>query len=201
MDDERPEALAAPRPLDAYGWKKHFVDDRIPGRCRGPLAGAPQWAGLKFFNVYGPSEDYKGERRSLVDKLMPVVKAGEPVGLFRPYHSDYPDGGQMRDFVYVDDVAGVIRWLAGAGTVSGLFNIGAGRARTLERSGECAVRQSLHAAEDQVSRCRRISGRTISISPRRRCKAACRRLERAKHVSRGRRSTPCRQAVGSHTGH
>lgn len=129
-DDGRPEALAALRPMNAYGWSKHLVDRRIAADVAAGRQVPPQWVGLKFFNVYGPGEDHKGEMRSVVNKIIPVAQAGGSVKLFRSYRSDYPDGGQKRDFVYIDDIVRVIGWLAGVGTVSGLFNLGAGAART-----------------------------------------------------------------------
>ena len=71
----------------------------------------PQWAGLKFFNVYGPNEDHKGVMQSLVSKIFPAAKAGEPVTLFKSHNPGYPDGGQLRDFVYVKDCVAVVLWL------------------------------------------------------------------------------------------
>ena len=90
----------------------------------------PQWVGLKFFNVYGPNEYHKGEMRSLVTKAFPVAACGGAVSLFRSHHPDYPDGGQMRDFVYVKDCVAVMLWLRETSDVSGLFNLGTGRARS-----------------------------------------------------------------------
>ena len=129
-DDPAPEALARLRPLNAYGWSKHMVDRRVT-RLR--LQGAtlpPQCVGLKFFNVYGPNEYHKDDMRSVVCKLHPQLAAGEPARLFRSYRPDYPDGGQMRDFVWVGDCVDVMLWLYDHAAVSGLFNVGSGRART-----------------------------------------------------------------------
>ena len=76
-------------------------------------AAAPaQWAGLKFFNVYGPNEDHKGGMKSVVAQIWPRIAAGEGVKLFKSHHPDYDDGGQLRDFVYVRDVVDVVGWLA-----------------------------------------------------------------------------------------
>jgi ADP-L-glycero-D-manno-heptose 6-epimerase len=97
--------------------------------------------GLKFFNVYGPNEHHKGDMRSVVTKAWPLVAAGKAVPLFRSYRADYVDGGQKRDFVCVDDCVDVMLWLADHPDVSGLFNLGTGRAQTwLELVG------ALHAA-------------------------------------------------------
>lgn len=129
-DDSRSEALAKLRPLNAYGWSKHAVDRRaVRLAARGGPA-PPQWAGLKFFNAYGPNEYHKGDMASVVSRLYPSVLAGEPARLFRSHHPDYPDGGQLRDFVWVGDCVDVMLWLLDTPAVSGLFNVGSGRART-----------------------------------------------------------------------
>ncbi|MCB9946582.1 MAG: ADP-glyceromanno-heptose 6-epimerase [Rhodospirillaceae bacterium] len=128
-DDPSAEALARLRPLNLYGWSKHVVDRRVLKLAQ---AGhhPPQWAALKFFNVYGPNEYHKGDMRSVVARLYPQLAAGEPARLFKSYRPDYPDGGQMRDFVHVDDCVDVMLWLFDHPEVSGLFNLGTGAART-----------------------------------------------------------------------
>lgn len=129
-DDATPEGLARLRPLNAYGWSKHLFDRRvIRGIDRGEPA-PPQWVGLKFFNVYGPNEYHKGTMRSVVAQKYPLAAAAEPVTLFRSHHPDYPDGGQLRDFVFVDDCVDVVLWLLGHPHVSGLYNLGTGQARS-----------------------------------------------------------------------
>jgi ADP-L-glycero-D-manno-heptose 6-epimerase len=129
-DDQRPTALAALRPLNAYGWSKHVVDRRIIADVVSDRLTPPQWAGLKFFNVYGPNEDHKGDMQSVVSKVYPVIKAGGTVQLFRSHHPRYADGGQLRDFVYVKDCVAVVSWLLQNPTASGLFNVGTGAARS-----------------------------------------------------------------------
>jgi ADP-L-glycero-D-manno-heptose 6-epimerase len=130
VDDESPAALARLRPLNPYGWSKHLVDRHIiDDVSRGRLA-PPQWAGLKFFNVYGANEAHKGSMQSMVAKIVPFVRAGEPVTLFRSHHPDYGDGEQLRDFVYVKDCATVVRWLLENPGTCGLFNVGSGAARS-----------------------------------------------------------------------
>ena len=125
-----PEALARLQPLNAYGWTKHIVDRRIVDDVARGRPIPPQWAGLKFFNVYGPHETHKGPMQSVIGKIRPVVAAGEAVTLFRSHHPGYADGGQLRDFVYVEDCVAVIRWLLQNPEKSGLFNVGTGRARS-----------------------------------------------------------------------
>jgi ADP-L-glycero-D-manno-heptose 6-epimerase len=129
-DDENPAALALLAPLNAYGWSKHVVDRRVAADACGGRPTPPQWAGLKFFNVYGPNEAHKGAMQSIVSKMVPVVAAGAPVNLFKSYDPAYPDGGQLRDFVYVEDCAAVVRWLLANPVVNGLFNVGTGVARS-----------------------------------------------------------------------
>ncbi len=129
-DDASPEGLAKLRPLNAYGWSKHVVDRRVARMVAENGPRPRQWAGLKFFNVYGPNEYHKGTMKSVVAQIHPRAAAGEPCRLFRSHHPDYPDGGQLRDFVWVGDCVDVMLWLyANAGTC-GLFNMGTGQARS-----------------------------------------------------------------------
>jgi ADP-L-glycero-D-manno-heptose 6-epimerase len=126
------EALALLRPLNLYGWSKHLFDRRIARIVESKLKTPPQWAGLKFFNVYGPNEFHKGSMKSVVAHLYPKISSGQPARLFKSYHPDFPDGGQKRDFVCVKDCVNVILWLLENPSISGLFNVGSGIARTFE---------------------------------------------------------------------
>ena len=128
-DRDDPESLNALRPLNAYGYSKYLFDQyavRQADRGQAPR----QWAGLTFFNVYGPNEAHKGGMKSVVAQIWPKVQAGETVSLFRSHNPNYPDGGQLRDFVYVDDVVSIIEWLLQTPDVSGVFNAGSGQARS-----------------------------------------------------------------------
>lgn len=128
-DDVSVAALDRLAPLNLYGWSKHAFDKWATERAaRGECP--PQWAGLKFFNVYGPNEYHKGDMRSLVAKNTAVVAAGAPVTLFKSHRPDYADGAQLRDFVYVKDCCKVMMWLLRSPAVSGLFNLGTGEARS-----------------------------------------------------------------------
>jgi ADP-L-glycero-D-manno-heptose 6-epimerase len=129
-DDATPEGLARLRPLNPYGWSKHLFDRRVARLVQANAARPPQWAGLKFFNVYGPNEYHKGEMRSWLAKTCAQAMAGEPVRLFRSDRPDYADGGQRRDFVQVDDCVAVVLWLLDNPDAGGLFNVGSGRARS-----------------------------------------------------------------------
>jgi ADP-L-glycero-D-manno-heptose 6-epimerase len=86
--------------------------------------------GLKFFNVFGPNEYHKGEMMSLVAKRFDEAKSGKPVRLFKSHRDGVADGGQSRDFIYVDDAVAVMRWLIETPSVSGIFNVGTGKARS-----------------------------------------------------------------------
>jgi ADP-L-glycero-D-manno-heptose 6-epimerase len=130
QDDDSETGLASLQPLNAYAWSKHAFDrwavrQSAEGRDRPPL-----WYGLKLFNVYGPNEYHKGDMQSVVAKAYAQVSRGEPVTLFRSYNTAYSDGGQKRDFVYVDDCVDVLTWLPGNAPASGLYNVGSGRAQT-----------------------------------------------------------------------
>jgi ADP-L-glycero-D-manno-heptose 6-epimerase len=128
-DDDDPAHLATLRPLNAYGWTKHLFDRWTAHRVHGRLPAPPRWAGLKFFNVYGPNEFHKGPQRSVASQIFDQIAAGQSARLFRSEHPDYPDGGQMRDFVWVDDCVAAMLWFADGSCASGLYNVGSGRAR------------------------------------------------------------------------
>ncbi|WP_397394476.1 ADP-glyceromanno-heptose 6-epimerase [Phenylobacterium sp.] len=125
------ESLAALRPLNAYGWSKALFDVFAVRQAEREYA-PPQWAGLKFFNVYGPNEGHKGAMKSVAAQVWPSVRDGQSVQLFRSYRDGIPDGGQKRDFVYVRDVAEVVAWLLATPQVNGVFNLGSGQARSFE---------------------------------------------------------------------
>ena len=127
-DDE--QALARLRPLNPYGWSKHLFDRWVQRTLRTGAPRPPQWAGLKFFNVYGPNEDHKRDMQSVVGQFAPQANAGGPVRLFRSYRADVADGGQCRDFVYVSDCVAVVEWLLRNERTNGLYNVGTGQARS-----------------------------------------------------------------------
>lgn len=129
-DDDTQEHLNALRPLNCYGWSKAVFDRRVARLRDEKRPTPPQYAGLKFFNVYGPNEYHKGSMKSVIAHIFPIAKANEEVKLFKSYHPDYKDGWQLRDFVWVGDIVNVVLWLMENPQVSGLFNIGAGEARS-----------------------------------------------------------------------
>jgi len=129
-DDSTPAALRRLRPMNLYGWSKHLFDLAIEDRATKGQPLPPQWVGLKFFNVYGPNEYHKGSMMSVLCKVFDDAKAGKPVRLFKSHRDGIADGGQQRDFIYVDDVLSIMRWLLNAPSTSGLFNVGTGTARS-----------------------------------------------------------------------
>ena len=131
-DNAGEDALAVLRPMNPYGWSKHLFDRRVARH----VAAAPriprQWAGLKFFNVYGPNEYHKGGQRSVAHQIFESAAAGRPVRLFKSHNPSYGDGGQMRDFVWVGDCVAVVQWLLAHPNISGLYNMGTGKARSFD---------------------------------------------------------------------
>ncbi|MCA1300837.1 ADP-glyceromanno-heptose 6-epimerase [Stappia indica] len=129
-DDNDIEQMKQLQPLNLYGWSKKFFDLwALSEQARG-RATPPKWAGLKFFNVYGPNELHKGDMMSIVSKNREKCAAGEEVPLFRSHRPDYEDGGQLRDFVFVDDCVDIVSWLLSNRFENGVFNVGSGQARS-----------------------------------------------------------------------
>ena len=121
-DDTKLDML---RPLNIYGYSKHLFD--LHARRAGFL---DDIVGLKYFNVFGPNEDHKGDMRSLVHKSFAQVKNEGVIRLFKSYRKDFRDGEQKRDFLYVKDAVAMTLHLAATKKAGGLFNIGFGAART-----------------------------------------------------------------------
>ena len=113
------------KPINMYGYSKQVFDLR---------ALKHSWenniAGIKFFNVFGPNEYHKGDMTSVIFKAFQQIKESGKVRLFKSYLSEYPDGGQLRDFVYVKDCIDVMWWLFKNQDANGIFNLGTGKART-----------------------------------------------------------------------
>ena len=136
------DALRTLKPRNLYGWTKHAFDLRVAGILRAGAPRPPQWAGLKFFNVYGPNEYHKGSMVSVVKVKHDDVLAGHAPKLFRSTQPGVADGQQMRDFIWVGDVVDVMLWLLANPGVSGLFNVGSGSARSYQHLAEAVCRAS-----------------------------------------------------------
>lgn len=130
VDDWSLPALKALRPMNLYGWSKHLFDlaliDRVVKKQKLP----PRWVGMKFFNVYGPNEYHKGHMASVLAKVFAPARAGGPVKLFKSHRDGIADGDQRRDFIYIDDVVAVLRWLMDTPSANGIYNVGTGQAES-----------------------------------------------------------------------
>jgi ADP-L-glycero-D-manno-heptose 6-epimerase len=120
-------------PLNPYGVSKNEFDKWAIAQTSQP----PVWTGLKFFNVYGPNEGHKGRMASVIFHAFNQIKATGLVKLFKSHRSDFKDGEQLRDFVYVKDVVKVIGWMLHemfaqhwSKEKNGLYNLGTGQARS-----------------------------------------------------------------------
>ncbi|HVV27663.1 MAG TPA: ADP-glyceromanno-heptose 6-epimerase [Rhizomicrobium sp.] len=129
-DKESEDHLAALKPLNAYGWSKNAFDRLVARRRSLGLSMPPQFAGLKFFNVYGPNEYHKGDQQSVVAHIYRRFAEGGTYTLFRSHRPGCKDGEQLRDFVHVKDCVDVMMWLLDNPHVAGLFNLGSGKARS-----------------------------------------------------------------------
>ena len=116
------------QPLNPYGVSKNEFDIWALRQTTAP----PFWAGLKFFNVFGPDEYHKGRMASVIFHAYNQITATGSVKLFRSHNPDYKDGEQIRDFIYVKDVVAVCVWLMQHQPASGLYNTGTGKARTFK---------------------------------------------------------------------
>ncbi len=114
------------RPLNLYGWSKHDFDVWALKQFRTP----PFWAGMKFFNVYGPNEYHKERMASVVLHAYHTIQKTGKMELFRSHHKDYKDGEQSRDFIFVEDIADVMMFFMENQKNHGIYNVGTGKARS-----------------------------------------------------------------------
>lgn len=124
--DDNHEIVDKLKPLNPYGDSKNDFDVWALKQATQP----PFWAGLKFFNVYGPNEFHKGRMASVIFHTFNQIQQNGGMKLFRSHNPEYTDGGQLRDFVYVKDVVNVCLFLKNSRPESGLYNLGTGTART-----------------------------------------------------------------------
>ena len=163
MEDNE-AALDTLRPLNMYGYSKHLFD--LHAKRAGFLN---KICGLKFFNVFGPNEDHKGDMRSLVHKSFAQVQGKGVIQLFESHRKDYKDGEQKRDFLYVKDCVAMTLHLAATPRANGLFNIGSGQARTWLDLANAVFTALKKSRPSSSSRCRRPSATNTSISRRQTC--------------------------------
>jgi len=121
-DQERIDEL---QPLNLYAHSKQDFDLFALNNLT-----PPNWHGLKFFNVYGPGESHKGRMASVIYHAKNQILLGKKVSLFKSYNEKFKDGEQLRDFVYVKDIAKVIYWILKKLPASGIYNLGTGKARS-----------------------------------------------------------------------
>lgn len=124
--NDRHDIVPQLKPLNPYGKSKNEIDKYILSQKDEP----PFWAGLKFFNVYGPNEFHKGKMASVILHAYQQIKQTGKMNLFKSHNPNYKDGQQSRDFVYVKDVAKVILWMMRNQPENGLYNVGTGKARS-----------------------------------------------------------------------
>ena len=126
--DDNESTLSQLKPLNPYGDSKNEFDIWALQQDKKPFF----WAGLKFFNVYGPNEYHKGRMASVIMHAYNQIKATEKMKLFRSHNPDFKDGEQMRDFIYVKDLIDVCIFFMHHRKNSGIYNLGSGRARTFK---------------------------------------------------------------------
>ena len=124
--DDNHDIVQKLKPLNLYGESKNDFDKWALTQAKQPFF----WAGLKFFNVYGPNEYHKGRMASVVLHSFNQIKATGKMKLFKSHNPDFTDGGQTRDFVYVKDLCDIMFFLMNHRKNSGLYNVGTGKGRT-----------------------------------------------------------------------
>jgi len=124
--NDRHDIVSSLQPLNPYGVSKNEFDIWALAQLKHP----PFWAGMKFFNVFGPNEYHKGRMASVIFHAYNSISNTGSVKLFRSHNPDYKDGEQIRDFIYVKDIVQLCVWLMQYQPASGLYNAGTGTART-----------------------------------------------------------------------
>jgi ADP-L-glycero-D-manno-heptose 6-epimerase len=124
--EDNHEVVSKLKPLNPYGDSKNDFDKWALEQKKQP----PFWAGLKFFNVYGPNEYHKGRMASVIFHAFHQITANNRMKLFKSHNPNYKDGGQLRDFIYVKDLINVCLFLQKTKPESGIYNLGSGTARS-----------------------------------------------------------------------
>ena len=140
-DDE--EKIFELSPLNPYGFSKQIFDQWVLQQIQKP----PFWAGLKFFNVYGPNEYHKGRMASVVFHSYKQLLETGKIRLFKSHKEGFEDGEQLRDFIYVKDIVKVIYYLCKNQTNSGIYNLGTGKARTFKDLASAVINETIPSAK------------------------------------------------------
>lgn len=140
------EGIEGLRPLNAYGYSKHFFDQWALRRAESDKT-PPLWGGFKFFNVYGPNEYHKERMASVALHSYNQFRDSGTVKLFRSDRPEVADGMQLRDFVYVKDAAAAVTWFLNSSATSGIFNIGTGQARSFKDLASAVMESAGHAPD------------------------------------------------------
>lgn len=141
VDSDDPADVKKLRPLNASGWTKKLFDQFVTQQIAAGAKTPRQWAGLRFFNLYGPNEYHKDQHQSVVAKLYADARYEASVKLFRTRNAELADGEQQRDFIYIKDAVNVVLWLLSQPDKSGIYNVGSGQAQSFNH-----LAQSLFAA-------------------------------------------------------
>ena len=120
------EIINSLKPLNPYGDSKNIFDKWVIKQDKTP----PFWYGLKFFNVFGPNEYHKNKMASVIYHSYNQIKNNNKIKLFKSYNSNYKDGEQLRDFIYVKDVIDIMYYIFNNKPVSDIYNVGTGESRT-----------------------------------------------------------------------
>ena len=129
-DEDNYNKICKYLPLNHYAWSKQLFDKRVLKTVQDGGPEPPKWAGLKFFNVYGPNEYHKKSQSSVAFQMYKLLKEKNIIKLFKSHNKYYADGLQLRDFVYVKDCVKIIGWLLNNEYESGIYNVGTGKARS-----------------------------------------------------------------------
>ena len=173
-DDPSVDGLKKLRPMNLYGWSKHLFDMAVAERAARGEKLPPQWAGLKFFNVFGPNEYHKGTMMSVLARRFDDVKAGRPVQLFKSHREGIADGDQRRDFIYVDDVVRVMMWLLATPRCQRSVQCRNRHRAQLSRPDAGGLCRARRQAEHRVYRHARTDSRQLSVFHPERSRSAAR---------------------------
>ena len=179
-DDMSLAHLRTLKPAQSLWLEQACFDLWVAGQVASPPS-PPHWAGVKFFNVYGPNEYHKGKMISVVKVKHDEIMAGHPARLFKSDQPGFADGAQSRDFIHIDDVVAALKFLLTAPDIAGLYNLGTGIAAPMPTSRRrCAPPTAAHRISN-ISTCRPLCAASTNPSPRRRSAPAPGRIQSPIH--------------------